>query len=191
MKGEKRKTFVAREDLLQQINEMAKKNGRSMYESINETLDLSIEAAGKGLNLRTAIQQQELLKTARERGFVLWLENLWFDMAELVCSCAKDDALKIWKNTGIWFASRYSHEATGDPIECFKDDLKTYMCNVPEFDLSRISGEIALRVINPSFSESYSLLLAAFFEGAIETFGYSLKTKEVSNGSIRLIAVKN
>jgi hypothetical protein len=190
MKSEKRRTFVAREDLLKQINEMAKKNGRSMYESINETLGLSVEAAEKGINLRVAIEQQGILKAARERGFVLGLENLWFDMAELVSSCNKEEALKAWKNTGVWFASRYSIEAEGDPLESFKKDMKTFMWNIPEFDLSSKGENVILRIINPRFSMSYSLLLTSFLEGIFDTLGYLIATKEVSNGSIRLIAVK-
>jgi hypothetical protein len=68
--------------------------------------------------------------------------------------------------------------------------MKTFMWNIPEFDLSRNLTGITLRVINPRFSASYALLLSAFFEGALETLGHSVTTREVSNGSIRLIAVK-
>jgi hypothetical protein len=190
MKSEKRKTFVAREDLLKSINETAKRNGLSMYESINETLSLAIHANEKGINLRTAIEEEDLLKTAHERGFVLGLENLWFDMAELACHSSMDKAISIWHNAGIWFASHYSMGSADDPIKSFKNDMKTFTWNVPEFELSNDQKNVSVRVINPRFSESYANLFSAFIEGALQTLGCKIVSKEVSNGSVRITAVR-
>lgn len=190
MKTEKRKTFVAREDLLQKINEIAKRNGLSMYESINEVFDLAIQASEKGISLRTSIQEQSTLRRAREKGFVLELENLWYEMAELAYQGDREKALDAWQNTGIWFASQYAVGSSDEPLEAFKKDIKTFTWNVPEFEFSHNQSTVSVRVINPRFSEFYALLFASFMEGALKTLGCKITNREVSNGSVRLTALR-
>ncbi|MGA2572623.1 MAG: hypothetical protein ABSF36_00280 [Candidatus Methanomethylicaceae archaeon] len=186
----KRKTFVARDDLLNLINEMAKKSGRSQYDFINETFELTILAANKGANLRVAIDEQSFLKAARDRGFVLGLENLWFETAELAYNNSKEKAMKAWRSAGIWFVKIFSLEATDDPIQSLKKELKAYTWNVPDLNLTQVGSEITVQAISPKFSEPYSMLFSAFLEGALDTLGYSIESREVSNGSVRLIALK-
>jgi len=190
MKPEKRKTFVAREDLLQKINEIAKRNGLSMYESVNEVFDLAIQASEKGISLRASLQEHGLLRSARERGFVLELENLQYEMAELAYRGNQEKALDAWHSTGVWFASQYAVGNEDESLEAFKKDIKTFTWNVPEFEFTYDQNDIAIRVINPRFSESYAMLFASFLEGALKALGCKIVHREVSNGSVRLYALR-
>jgi len=136
------------------------------------------------------MEERNLLKVARERGFILGLENIWFDMAELTCISDREKAAEIWRNAGVWFASRYAMESNGDAVRSLEKELKAFIWNMPEFKLSQGTNELSVRIINPRFSESYSVLFAAFMEGALEALGYAVKSQEVSSGSVRLAAVK-
>ena len=60
MGNEKRKTFVARDDLLSKLNEIAKLNGKSLYETVNEIFELTIHAHSKGIMLKDAIHSTSL-----------------------------------------------------------------------------------------------------------------------------------
>jgi hypothetical protein len=46
-----------------------------------------------------------------------------------------------------------------------------------------------MRIMSPKFTEAYTLLYAAFLEGALKAFGYETAEKEVARGTIRLKAV--
>ncbi|TET26500.1 MAG: hypothetical protein E3J73_04445, partial [Candidatus Bathyarchaeum sp.] len=79
----KRKSFAAREDLLDRMNKVAKENDLSLYGFVNEAFELTLKANELGINLRTLNDSREVLKAAMENGYTLGLESLWYEMAEL------------------------------------------------------------------------------------------------------------
>lgn len=186
----KRKSFAAREDLLASMNKVAKENDFSLYSFVNEVFKSTLRANKLGANLRTLIDSRELLKDARENGYTLGLESLWYEMSEIAYDKAKKRSLQTWFDAGVWIAKRYVTGDTEDPFEVFKNDLKDFTWNVPEFEVNQKEDKLSVRIVSPRFPESYTLLFTAFLEGALETFGYKIDGKEVSRGIICLEAVK-
>ena len=186
----KRKSFAARGDLLDRMNKVAKQGDLSLYGFLNEVFELTLRANGLGVNLSSLIDSRELLKAAMEGGFTLGLESLWYEMAELAYDKAKKKALKSWFDAGVWFAKRYVTGETDDPFEAFKNDLKDFTWNVPDLELNKAADTVSVRIVSPRFTEAYTLLFTSFLEGALETFGYKIDSKEVSRGIIRLEAVR-
>ena len=186
----KRKSFAARGDLLDRMNKVAKQGDLSLYKFLNEVFELTLRANKLGVNLSSLIDSRELLKAAMESGFTLGLESLWYEMAELAYSKAKNKALQSWFDAGVWFAKRYVTGETDDPFEAFRKDLKDFTWNVPELDVNKKAGKVTVRIVSPRFTEAYTFLFSSFLEGALETFGYKIGSKEVSRGIIRLEAVK-
>jgi hypothetical protein len=186
----KRKTFVARQDLLNRLGEVAKERGSSLYELVNETFELVIASQNLGLNLKKVVDSRKRLEDARALGFILGLESLWYEMADLAYEKARRQALKSWFDAGVWFATRYVTGDVESPLLAFKNDLAGLTWNVPEFALETTSNKVSVRVTSPRFTESYTILFAAFLEGAMKAFGYRVDSKDVSRGVIRLEAVK-
>lgn len=186
----RRKTFVAREDLIDRLSEIAKQRGYSLYDTVNEVFELAIEAEATGVNLRRVVEERTILKAAREAGFILGLESLWYGMAELVYQKAKTQALKNWFEAGVWLAKRYVAGEVQDPFAAFKKDLETFTWNVPELAIEKKGKGVSVRMISPRFTESYTVLFTSFLEGALETLGYKTASKEVSRGTIRLEAFR-
>lgn len=189
MTSDKRKTFVAREDLLQQLNEIAKRSGRSLYETVNDVLELSIHASEVGISMRDAIDNRQLIKNAKEKGMVLGLENVWHEMADISYSASKEKSLAVWSGAGKWFAKRYMIEGTDDPFSALKHDLESFVWNVPEFTISRKDREVVVRAISPGFTEAYSSMFLAFLISCLDTLGFEIVEKEASRGSLRLKAI--
>lgn len=185
----KRKTFVAREDLMKRLREMAEQRGYSLYEMINEVFELTVKAEDAGVNLRNAVEERGVLKTAKEAGFILCMESLWYDMTELAYKKAKTKTLKSWFNAGVWLAKRYVTSEIKDPFETLKRDLEDFTWNAPEFNIEKTEKQVSVRIISSRFPESYTLLYHAFLRGALETFGYKIVDKEVERGGIRLKAI--
>jgi len=186
----RRKTFVAREDLLDHMNEVAKQGGLSLYGFVNEVFELALRAEELGVNLQNLIEERELLKAARKTGFILGLESLWYEMAELVYEKARSKALKAWFEAGVWLAKRYVTGEIEDSFGAFKKDLEAFTWNAPEFTVEKAESKVSVRIISPRSPESYTILFASFLEGALETFGYKIAGKKVSNGIMRLEAVR-
>ncbi|PVX25133.1 MAG: hypothetical protein CW691_05555 [Candidatus Bathyarchaeum sp.] len=186
----RRKSFAAREDLLDRMNKVAKENDLSLYGFVNHIFELALEANKLGVTLRTLIDSRQLLKDARENGYTLGLESLWYEMADLAYDKAKKKSLQSWFDAGVWLAKRYVTGESNDPFEDFKKDLKDFTWNIPELDLNKKADKVSVRIVSPRLPDSYTLLLTSFLEGALETFGYKIKSKEVSRGIICLESAK-
>jgi hypothetical protein len=185
-----RKTFAAREDLIKSAGEVAKKKGFSFYAFMNEILQLTLQAEEMGVSLRSLIEERGLLKAAKEASFVLGLESLWYEMADIACEKAKRKTLNSWVDAGAWLAKRYVSSGFKDQFQAFKSDLQAFTWNVSELDIEENKDEVSIRIISPKFSESYTFLLAAFLESALTTFGYSRFNKDVTRGTIRMKAIR-
>ncbi len=186
----KRKSFAAREDLLDRMNKVAKDNDLSLYGFVNEVFKETLRANELGANLRTLIDSRQLLKDAKENGYTLGLESLWYEMSEIAYDYAKKKSLQTWFDAGVWLAKRYITGDAEDPFEVFKDDLKDFTWNVPELNVNKNEDKISVRIVSPRFKESYTFLFTAFLEGALESFGYKIDKKEISRGIIKLEGVK-
>jgi len=187
----RRKSFAAREDLLDGMNKLAKQGDLSLYGFVNEVFELILRANELGVNLSALIDSRELLKSAMASGFTLGLERLWYETAELAYAKSKNESLKSWFDAGVWFAKRYVTGEADDSFEAFKNDLKDFTWNIPELGLNKAADSVSVRLVSPRFTEAYTFLFTSFLEGALETFGYKIDGKEISRGIIRLEAVRN
>jgi hypothetical protein len=186
----RRKTFAAREDLIERASEVAKEKGFSFYAFLNENLEQTLQAEELGVSLRILIEERGLLKAAKEASFILGLETLWYEMADIAYSKAKRRSLECWSESGEWLAKRYILSGIKDPFLAFKSDLEAFTWNASELDVETEKNEVRVRIISPKFSESYTLLLAAFLESALKTFGYIRFNNDVTRGTIRMKAYR-
>lgn len=189
-KSAKRKTFVTREDLINRLSEIAKERGHSLYETVNEIFELAIASYDLGLVLKRIVDERHLIEMARQSGFILGLESLWYEMADLSYDSKKRQMLKSWFDAGVWFAKRYTTSNVADPLANFSHDLALFTWNAPEFRIDRTRMDVSVRIMSPRFSASYTYLFASFIEGALQTFGYNILTSDIKQGIIRLDAVK-
>jgi len=186
----KRKTLVAREDLVDRLSEVAKQRGYSLYAMVNEVLELAVKAEETGVDLKRVVEERDILEAAREAGFILGLESLWYEMAELAYEKARSRALKSWFEAGVWLAKRYATGEVEDAFAAFKKDLEAFTWNALEFTIEKAGEKVSVRIISPRFTESYTVLFTSLLEGALDTFGYKIANKEISRGAIRLEALQ-
>ena len=186
----KRKSFAAREDLLANMNKVAKENDVSLYAFVNDSFESTLKANELEVNLNSLIDSRELLKDARDYGYTLGLESLWYEMAEIAFDKAKKKTLQAWFDAGVWLAKRYVTGETEDPFEAFKNDLKGFTWNIPELELKKEKDKVSFRIVSPRLTESYTFLFSSFIEAALQTFGYKINRKEISRGIISLDGIK-
>jgi len=172
------------------MNKIAKENELSLYRYVNDIFELTIKANEIGVTFDRLLQSRELLNDARENGYTLGLESLWYAMADLSYSGSKRKSLQNWFDAGVWLAKRYITGKSEDPFETFKTDLQDFTWNIPELEFNRKKDKLSIRVVSPRLPESYTMLFMSLLEGAIQTFGYHLKSKDTSRGIICLHAAK-
>lgn len=188
MVSERRKTFVAREDLLKAISEIARENGKSLYETVNEIFESAILFQKAGVKMGTAIEECAKMRVAREAGYILCLENLWSEINEVAYTASPADAAAAWKNVGAWFGKKHIANHSSGCLESIRKELESYLWNVSEFSMKwDAQGEVVeVQVIAPRFSKVISELLASFFEGMLSAIGLNVNHRESGFGFIRV-----
>ncbi|MCL2358717.1 MAG: hypothetical protein FWC74_03025 [Candidatus Bathyarchaeota archaeon] len=162
-----------------------------MFELVNEIFQLEIESNGINLSLKKMASEHRQLETARQAGFMLGLENVWYDMADLAYGKDKHLAQKSWFDAGVWFASRYtSNDQSRASLSMFKGDLSAFIWNAPELYFEQTDNQVLIRVTSPRFTEAYTFLFTSFLLGAMQRLGYKPTVQEVTRGVIRLGCVK-
>lgn len=192
LKGKaRRKTFAARGDLLDRLSKIASEKGYSLYALVNEVFEMFLRVEEANINFREVLECYAAVKRAREVGFILELESLCYDMADLAYRNAKSEAVRRWFEAGVWFAKRYSAStAEGDFWESFSRDLKTLLWNIEEFEVNGGGNKVSVSILSPRFSEAYTVLFASFLEGCLAALGYKSTSKEIFRGRIFLEAAR-
>lgn len=188
MASERRKTFVAREDLLKAISEIARENGKSLYETVNEIFESAILFQKAGVRMGTALEECGKMRVAKEAGYILCLENLWSEINEVAYRASPADAAAAWKHAGVWFGRKHAANQPGECFESIKRELEFSLWNVSEFSMEwgAEGDDVEIQVIAPRFSKVTSDLLACFLEGMLSAIGMSLVHRESGCGFIRV-----
>jgi hypothetical protein len=167
---------------------VAKAQGCSLYELVNELFQLAIDSDQLNFSLKKVVDERKTLETAKSSGFVLGVESLWYEMADVAYKKDKKNAMKSWFDSGVWFAARYETENVQSPIDLFVYDISAFTWNAPEFEFVILDEKASVRVTSPRFNEAYTFLFASFLLGALQKFGFYPVSQEIPRGLIRLDA---
>ncbi|MBS7622017.1 hypothetical protein KEJ32_07910, partial [Candidatus Bathyarchaeota archaeon] len=99
----KRKMLAAREDLVNEVIDIANRRGFTLYALTNEALQRVIEADRMGLSLGEVADECKVLDAAKRGGFVLVPEMLLYEVLEKAYKEMRDWMTKVWSESGEWF----------------------------------------------------------------------------------------
>jgi len=184
----RRKMLAARDDLADGLGKIAEKRGFTIFGMVNDLLDLAIRVDSLGITLKEAVDAYELAREVRDASFMLVLESLLYDTADIAYEKASAEALKTWFDAGIWVAQRYVARGVKDPLDAFEKELKVFGWNIPGITVERTGNSVSVRILSPRFSESYTILFNRYLEGFLHGCGYNVTFNEVGRGNIRLEA---
>ena len=143
----RRKTFAARQDLIERASKLAKQKGYSLYAFINEILQLTFEAEELGVSFRILLDERGLIKAAKEASYILGLESLWYELADIAYEKGKRKSEKSWVESGVWLAKSYISSGSDEPFEVFKQNLEAFTWNASELDIEEDNGDVSIRII--------------------------------------------
>jgi hypothetical protein len=185
--GLKRKMLAAKEDLVDQVNEIANRRGLTLYAITNEALEQVVKLDEMGSRLGDVVRDYEIFKAAKDAGFVLIPESLLYETMEKAYNESKGWMMKKWIEIGEWCGKYYSVKNPEDKFERLKEDVCRFFWNTREFNIVQNgNGEVLVRCMSPRFQESYAVFLGEFLDGAFGTMGYKCTQKDVSKGFVQL-----
>lgn len=182
----KRKMLAVAEDLAKEIVRIAERRGLTLYKFVNDVLRQVVTANEMGLTLKQVVDERRVIETAKEAGFTLAVEKLWYDAVDAAFKHRRGSTTKKWREAGEWYGKYCSSVGAEEPLEAFERIVSTLTRGVSEFDIEEKDGEVEVRCISSKFPLSYTELFTAFLEGAFEALGYDRMEGEVSKGVIRL-----
>ncbi len=190
MANGRRKMLAARDDLADEISKIATRRGFTLFGFLNELLELAIKVDKTGVSLKEAVDAYELAREVKDASFTLILESLLYDTSDLAYENSSEKLLQTWFEAGKWIAQRYLSQGMKDPLAAYERELKAFGWNIPGITIETSGNKVAVRILSPRFSDSYTRLFNRHLEGVIAGSGYEVTFNEVGRGNIRLEAVK-
>lgn len=177
-----RRFLTARANLVEKIDDIAKKEGRTMFSIVNEALEAFLIAYEKNRTLFNIIEELKIIETAKNAGMIFVPENFH----EYLISYISFDRniCKSWREAGYIFGKHLEVNNIKEP-----KNMERAIKYVIGENSEIIFSENKMVCICPKMSERRSEEVAEFLEGLMESFGFTVITKEVSKGII-VIRVK-
>ncbi len=183
----KRKFLAAREDLVNKVSEIAQRKNVTLFGMINAALEELIKSEETGQNLHDIVDNQLIIKMAKEAGFTITTENLWNYALDKIFEKDNEALNEMWHTTGQWFGKyckvRFPND---DPLAIFERIIRTLFWNISEVNAIQNSGEVTITCIGSRIPYSYTVLLSAFIIGFMESFSYLSHDRSLSKGIISL-----
>ena len=186
----RRKTFAAREDLIDRLSDLAKGKGLTLYSYVNDLFELALRAENDGVKLSDLIEERELIRSAKNAGFVSFPERLLHDLIEIAYNHDKEEAIGCWYETGARLAKRYASSDLEDPIMALKNDLDRFAWGFPKVDIIISGNNLSIIVSSSRMSQNHTILHGALLEGSLSVFGFEIVEKDIALGNIYLGAIK-
>jgi hypothetical protein len=82
MSTTRRKMLAADESIANRVAEMAKRRERTVYQTVNNILELALKADQMGLALEEVIDNREMLERAKSMGLTFTMERLLYQMTD-------------------------------------------------------------------------------------------------------------
>jgi len=182
----KRKMLAVADDLANEIVRIAERKGLTLYKFVNDVLRQVVRANDMGLTLKQVVDERRVIEAAKEAGFTLAVERLWYDTVDTAFKQRRGSTTKKWREAGKWYGKYCSSKGAEESLKAFKRTVSDLMWGASEFDIEEKDDKVEVRCISSKFPLSYTELFTAFLEGAFEALGYKSTGREVSKGVIRL-----
>ncbi|WP_440059903.1 hypothetical protein ACSU1N_01720 [Thermogladius sp. 4427co] len=135
--------------------------------------------------MSTVVNEILFLKQAREFGFILVPENIFYSMVKLAYR-EKSEASKIWRDAGVWIGKLFKARFGDEALSQFKNLAPRLFWDIPELEISILGRELEIVATSPKFTQEYSELFKSMLEGLLNAFSYDIIVSEIIGKTVRL-----
>lgn len=189
-KTEKRRTVNMNEEVADKLNRVANKQGKTLYNLINEIAVTDIEAYGKGFSLKEAIDTKSHLDKARKTRLLLVNQDLWYTASGIAYKKNRDDWLNQVYEKAKWYGRVFLDSTSIDTyIESLKDILYNLFWDCNEASIQREDDDtFTLRAFfTPEMLHQHTYVIMRMIEGLLNSSGYAILRYTVESGYLALI----
>lgn len=177
-----RRFITAKAELVEKIDEIAKKDGRTIFSIVNEALEAFLMAYERSRTLSNIMKELKIVETAKNAGMMLVPEDFH---EQLISRISFDQSMyKSWREAGYIFGKHLEVNDINEP-----KDVERAIKYVIGEGSEIVFSENKVVCICPKMSEKRTEEVAEFLEGLMESSGFVILKKEISKGII-VIRVK-
>jgi len=192
MPGGSKKLVPVQQDLVDEVYDIAREEGKAPYEMINDVFSQAIRAHKMGTTLKEIVDSYELIQTERGSGSIIIGSDILYYMISKLYPTEKDKIKEMYFERGKWYGSYLSAKLFGgggsdDPLNQVLEMLKFSLWDVSSIDYKRKGNEVSLSCIAPHLSAEGTELLTAYLKGVFKALKYEVKSESVNKGIIMLL----
>lgn len=181
-----RKLIAVPSELVNELNELANRNGVPFYRYTASALEEAVKAGRMGRTLREVVEFYEVMEMRKASGYILVPQDIVRWLIKKLWSKEKDSLREMYLGAGRWFgrflAAKYRREA----LDFFFKVLKVSEWELEEVDLEEKGDVLRLRLTSLTLPEEETMLLMHYIEGVMESLRVKIEKKECMKGIIIL-----
>lgn len=190
-KSREKKLIRAPEDLVDQLNEAATRQGKTFYKYVTEIFEQALEAEKMNKTLLEIIESYKLYETSRKTGVAI-VPSAFLDHSinqtrainlDVIDYIDENELESLWHQTGKMYGLLLRGKFVNE-IGAFIRLLKDIVWMVTDVEVKNNGPSYSLRFVTPSISEDRSHLLLKFIEGALLSLDYQILEKNDYKGII-------
>ena len=175
-----KKLVVVRSDVLEKIQEIARKENKTLFALVNEILQDALKANETRTTIGDLTGFYQIMKVEKDSGAVIVPSDLFVKLIE---RCEFNDELKKeWFLAGEWYG-KYLTAKFERPLEVLPALLSTCLWHLSEVKVdNRSEGATFINVIAPNTDQRLLELTGLYLEGLMSSLGYRATKKDLVRG---------
>jgi hypothetical protein len=175
-----KKLVVVRSDILEKIQEMARKENKTLFAIINEILQDALMADESRATIGDLARFYQLMKVEKDSGALIIPADL---LLKLIQRSENNEKLKSeWFLAGEWYG-KYLTAKFERPLEVLPALLSTCLWHLSEVKVEvRTEGRTFVNMIAPNIDQQVLELTGKYLEGMMNALGYRAVKSDIVRG---------
>lgn len=175
-----KKLVVVRSDVLEKIQEMARKENKTLFAIVNEILQDALMANESRATIGDLTRFYQLMKVEKDSGALMIPADL---LLKLIRRSHYNDELKSeWFLAGEWYG-KYLTAKFERPMDVLPALLSTCLWHLSEVKVEvRAEGKTFVNIIAPNIDQQFLELTGRYLEGMMNALGYRAVKSDIVRG---------
>jgi len=184
MSKSKKLVYVS-EDLLREVMEVARSEGKSLGAFVEESLELALSAKEMGYSLKEASKLLGVIHANKILGGAFVPLDVFNHLVRAAYKAGRGKLKERWYESGM-LHGKYLKERFENPIEAFKAFLEAARWDLSEVEVKEDGDSVKLRCFSTVLTKEGTETLLRYVEGALHSMGYKTIKSDHIKGMIIL-----
>ncbi len=189
-KNDRRRTVNMSDDIAEELNRIANREGKTLYNLINEIATISIDAYRNGISLKDAVETAIFLERVKKSRLLLVNQDLWYASSGAAYRKNRDEWLNQVYGKAKWYGRVFLNDSSD---ESFTESLKRTLYNLfwdcNEVEIQRESEDVfRLRILFiPEMPLQHATVVLRMVEGLLNSSGFAILRYTAEQGYLAIL----